>query len=164
MCPGFESLIRHHILVRALLARIDLRETVMPESHRRGFRRLARHRLVRYGRITLGPLALIAAGIAALMVTISALAQAPFAIPANARAGRFIAQQFPMVTIDGRDYRLAPGARIYSRNHLTLTPNLVPIDSPVKFALNSDGQIQTVWLIDAKDLPKGERRTGPRGN
>jgi hypothetical protein len=118
--------------------------------------------LARYGRITLGPIALIAAGVAALIVTITAFAQAPYAIPANARSGRMTSQQLPVVTIDGRDYRLAPGARIYNRNHLTLTPNLVPVDSPVKFVVNSDGQIQTVWLIDAKDLPKGERRTGPR--
>ena len=130
----------------------------MPQSVRRGFRRLAR-----YGRITFGPMALIAAGIAALAITLTAFAQAPFTIPVDARSGRFVAQQFPMVSIDGRDYRLAPGARIFNRNHLTLTPNLVPVDSPVKFVLNGDGQIQTVWLVDAKDLAKGERRTGPRG-
>jgi hypothetical protein len=136
----------------------------MPQLVRRGFRRLARHRLVQYERTTIGPVALIAAGFAALLFAITAFAQAPFAVPGDARSGRFTAQQFPMVSIDGREYRLAPGARIYSRNHLTLTPNLVPTDSPVKFVINSDGQIQTVWLIDAKDLPAGERRTGPRVN
>jgi hypothetical protein len=131
----------------------------MPQTSRRAFRRLAR-----YGRITLGPVALIAAGIAALILTITSFAQAPFAIPSDARSGRMTSLQLPMVAIDGRDYRLAPGARIYNRNHLTLTPNMVPADSPVKFVVNGDGQIQTVWLIDPKDLPKGERRTGPRGN
>lgn len=134
----------------------------MPQSVRRGFRRLAHHRLLRYGRIMTGALALIAAGVAALVVTIAAFAQTPFAIPADARSGRMTSHQLPLVTIDGRDYRLAPGARIFSRNHLTVTPNLVAADSPVKFVLNRDGQIQTVWLIDAKELSKGERRTGPR--
>ena len=131
----------------------------MPQTSRRVFRRLAR-----YGRITLGPVALMAAGIAALILTITSFAQAPFAIPSDARSGRMTSLQLPTVSIDGRDYRLAPGARIYSRNHLTLTPNLVPADSPVRFVVNGDGQIQTVWLIDPKDAPKGERRTGPRGN
>jgi hypothetical protein len=138
-------------------------------------------RVFRYGRIT--PLAVVVGGVIALLVSVAALAQtqtttptapaastaqaAPIAQitpPADAKAGRFTAQQLPSVQIDGRDYRLAPGARIYSRDRLTLTPNLVPADSAVKFALNEQGAIQTVWLIDPKELPRGERRTGPRSN
>ena len=134
----------------------------MPQSVRPGWRRRAHHRIVRYGRVMTGALALIAAGIAALLLTITAFAQTPFSIPADARTGRMTSQQLPVVTINGRDYRLAPGARIFNRNNMTLTPNLVPADSPVKFVLNSDGQIQTVWLVDVADLPKGEQRTGPR--
>lgn len=80
----------------------------------------------------------------------NAWAQAPYAIPAHARSGRISAQQFPAVSIDGKDYRLAPGARIYNTNHLTITPNQLPKDAPVKFLLNSDGQIQTVWLLKAQ--------------
>ena len=136
----------------------------MLQSARHTFRRLANHRLAHEGRATANPVALIAAGFAALAVAIGALAQAPYAIPADARAGRMSSQQLPVVNINGRDYRLAPGARIYNRNHLTLTPNLVPANSPVRFVLNGDGQIQTVWLIDSEDLPRGEQRSGPRGN
>jgi hypothetical protein len=143
-------------------------------------------RVFRYGRITPLMLAVVVGGVIALLVSVAALAQtqtttpttptapaastapaAPVAQitpPADAKAGRFTAQQLPSVQIDGRDYRLAPGARIYSRDRLTMTPNLVPADSAVKFVLNEQGAIQTVWLIDPKELPRGERRTGPRSN
>lgn len=88
----------------------------------------------------------LVAVLAALFFSVSALAQGIYAIPANARSGRLTPLQLPVVNIDGKDYRLAPGARIYNANHLTVTPNQVPKDAAVKYLLNSDGQIQTVWL------------------
>ena len=135
----------------------------MSPSGMRAESRFRMRRLTRYGRATFGPLALIAAGVAALAVTIAAFAQSPFNIPADARSGRMTSQQLPLVLIDGKTYRLAPGARIFNRNRATLTPNLVPNDSPVKFVLDSTGQVQTVWLVDASELKPGERRTAPAG-
>ncbi len=114
----------------------------MQLTDHRGFRRL-----MRYSRALPGSMLLVAAGLAVLFVTLTALAQAPYAVPANARSGRMTTQQFPVVTIDGTHYRMAPGGRIYNANHTTVTPNQVPQDSAVKFVLNSDGQIQTVWLV-----------------
>lgn len=86
--------------------------------------------------------------LAALLFSLSALAQPIYAIPTNALSGKFTPLQLPAVSIDGKNYRLAPGARIYSAKHLTVTPNQVPQDAAVKYVLNSDGQIQTVWLLE----------------
>lgn len=90
-------------------------------------------------------LRILLAALAALSIAFTAWAQSPFAIPVNAKSGRMTVVQFPAVSIDGKDYRLAPGARIYNANHLTVTPNMLPRDAVVKFVLNKEGQIQTVW-------------------
>ncbi len=104
-------------------------------------------RVVRHSHTISGALGVVTAGLAALLIATTVVAQTPFAVPANARSGRIKVQQFPVVTLDGIDYRLAPGARIYNTDHRTITPNLVPQDAAVKFAVNRDGQIQTIWLV-----------------
>ena len=72
-------------------------------------------------------------------------------IPDDARHGEFIAGQLPAVRIDGKDYRLAPGARILNANNATITPNLVPPKSFVSYQLDGQGQVRTVWVLTAEE-------------
>lgn len=123
MCPGFESLIRHHLFFRL-----------------RMFARL----------LTLTVALLVAGG---------ASAQAARKIPAEAMKGSFTALQFPLVIIDGKQMRLAPGARIFNTNNMTVTPNLVPAGTMVRYELDAQGQIRTVWIVEA--TPAIER-SGPQ--
>ena len=67
--------------------------------------------------------------------------------PDGTRVGTMSAGQLPMVTIDGQTKRLAPGARIFGANNATITPNLVPPNSRVRYRLDSNGQVSQVWLL-----------------
>jgi len=97
-----------------------------------------------------------AAGIlAALLISSAALAQKPArVIPADALQGRFTAGPLPTVTIDGKPFRLAPGARIMSQDNATLTPSLVPGNSLVRYRLDQKGQIRNVWILTPEEARK----------
>ena len=64
--------------------------------------------------------------------------------------GRLQVVQWPVVTIDGRPMRAAPGARILGVNNLMLTPNLVPGDARVQYELDGSGQLRLIRLLDAR--------------
>ncbi|GAB4464901.1 MAG: hypothetical protein OHK0044_02900 [Burkholderiaceae bacterium] len=95
----------------------------------------------------------------ALLVAGGVAAQGVRKIPADAPKGRFAALQLPLVAIDGRQYRLAPGARIFNANNLTVTPSLVPADTPVRYELDAQGLVRTVWIVEAA---AGTERTAPQ--
>ncbi len=84
----------------------------------------------------------------ALLFAGGAAAQAARKIPADAPKGRFTVLQFPLVAIDGKQFRLAPGARIFNANNLTVTPNLVPPETPVRYELDAQGLVRTVWIVE----------------
>ena len=89
----------------------------------------------------------LAAGIALLAVSVAA-AQAPQRkIPPDAPRGKYTAAPFPGAYIDGRLMRLAPGARVLTANNLAVTPNQVPPDTPVRYQLDAQGQIRTIWVL-----------------
>lgn len=72
-------------------------------------------------------------------------------IPADAKRGQFTPQQLPVVEIDGKSLRLAPGARILNERNATITPNLVPPKSRVAYQLDGQGQVRTVWILSAAE-------------
>ena len=72
-------------------------------------------------------------------------------IPADAKRAVFAAQEFPLVQLNGETFRLAPGARIYTTDNLFSTPNMAPQNVEVKYKLNSQGQVQTIWILTAQE-------------
>jgi hypothetical protein len=58
------------------------------------------------------------------------------------------------VYINGKPMRLAPGARILMPNNLTVTPNQVAADTPVRYRLDAQGQVHTVWVLSAEEARK----------
>ncbi|MGH6622803.1 MAG: hypothetical protein ACREBN_02470 [Burkholderiaceae bacterium] len=63
--------------------------------------------------------------------------------------GVMTTQQLPVVIIDGQPMRLAPGARIYNSQNLSVTPGQVPPNTNVRYKLDASGQITQVWLLPA---------------
>ncbi len=95
---------------------------------------------------------LLTGAVAALAFAATVSAQiVPRNIPADAPRGRFTPAQFPAVYINGKPMRLAPGARILMPNNLTVTPNQVAADTPVRYRLDEKGQVQTVWVLGDED-------------
>ena len=83
-----------------------------------------------------------------LMIATAASAQITMRkIPADAPRGKLTAGALPTVFIDGRLLRLAPGARILTTENLTVTPNLVPAGTLVRYQLDPHGQIRYVWVL-----------------
>jgi hypothetical protein len=72
------------------------------------------------------------------------------ALADGSRIGTLTAGQLPEVTIDGQAMRLAPGARVYNANNLTITPGQVPAGSRVRYKTDASGQVSQVWLLPAE--------------
>lgn len=95
---------------------------------------------------------LLAAIVVALGVTLAGDVAAQLRrIPDDAKRGTFTAGPIPAVEIDGKPYRLAPGARILGPNNSTVTPNQVPPKSTVRYQLDGQGQVRVVWVLTAAE-------------
>ncbi len=68
-------------------------------------------------------------------------------LPDGSILGIMTTQQGPVVQIDGKQQRLAPGARIVGANNSSITPNQVPANSKVRYRVDASGQITHVWLL-----------------
>jgi hypothetical protein len=63
--------------------------------------------------------------------------------------GTMTAGPLSVVTIDGKELRMAPGARIMTTSNTSITPNQVPPNSRVRYKLDASGQVSGVWLLPA---------------
>ena len=86
-----------------------------------------------------------------LLLAMAATAQGMRTIPADAPRGKLVAIELGAVNIDGRLFRFSPGARILNANNLTVTPNLVTPEVPVRYQLDGQGQIRTLWILSADE-------------
>ena len=68
-------------------------------------------------------------------------------LPDGSMVGIMTTQQVPVVQIDGKQQRLAPGARIVGANNSSITPNQVPANSKVRYRVDASGQVTHVWLL-----------------
>jgi len=70
-------------------------------------------------------------------------------LPDGSMIGVMTTQQLPLVTIDSKSYRLAPGARIIGASNSSVTPNQVPANSKVRYKVDAAGLVTHVWLLPA---------------
>ena len=68
-------------------------------------------------------------------------------LPDGSMIGVMTTQTLADVQIDGRQQRLAPGARIVGANNSSITPNQVPPNSKVRYRVDASGQVTHVWLL-----------------
>jgi hypothetical protein len=98
---------------------------------------------------------LLAGAMLCVLVAATAAAQVvPRKIPAEAARGSFTPAPFPEVLINGKRMRLAPGARILLPNNLTATPNQIAADTPVRYELDGQGLVRTVWVLNPQEARK----------
>ncbi len=75
-----------------------------------------------------------------LLIGISLLGcQSTNRLPDGSMVGVMTTQQVPVVQIDGKERRLAPGARIVGANNASITPNQVPANSKVRYRVGCVG-------------------------
>jgi len=93
--------------------------------------------------------------LAGLCISLAVAAQAPpRTIPAETQRGKIAAIEMGAVKIDGKVFRMAPGARIFSANNLTVTPNQVASDALVRYQLDGQGQIRTIWILTPEEAQR----------
>ncbi len=79
--------------------------------------------------------------------------------PAKALRGTMVVAQPPLVAMDDRPTRFAPGARILdASNKLVLSSTLVNQERVVNYTLDQRGQIHQVWLLTEAEAK--EKRPG----
>jgi hypothetical protein len=95
----------------------------------------------------------------ALGVATSAHAQLVRQLPANGKLGEIIGQQnpFPLIQIDNKVVRLAPGALIFDESNRTILHNLIPERAHVLFVQDTTGDISRVYLLRPDELEIARR-------
>jgi hypothetical protein len=100
---------------------------------------------------------LLALLICALVVPAVAMAQVR-RIPDGAKRGTIVHVQDIIVEIDGERMRLSAGAHIRNVDNLFIVPMSLPPGAPVKYTLDSSGQIHRVWMLTAEEQAAPDKK------
>lgn len=85
--------------------------------------------------------------LASVVVAVLAACGSSNRLPDGTMLGTMTAGPLSVVTIDGQERRMAPGARIMTTSNTSITPNQVPPNSRVRYKLDASGQVSGVWLL-----------------
>jgi hypothetical protein len=89
---------------------------------------------------------------AVLILCLAALAHAQLrTLPADARLGKIRHVQEMVVQIDGKQARLAPGAKVRDTHNRILVPVAIPAGSLIKYTLNAQGEVSAVWILTPQE-------------
>lgn len=101
------------------------------------------------------------AWILALVAAFAATSHAQLArqFPANAKLGEMIGQQhlFPLIQINDKVLRLAPGGRIIDEHNRTLLHAYLPKHAHVLFVEDVNGDISRVYILRPDELEQIQR-------
>lgn len=90
-------------------------------------------------------------GAAALVAACAATAHAQFnrRLPVDGQLGELVGQKYPLplVEIDQKVVRLAPGARVYDQENRTLLHTYLPPQAQVLFVLDMNGDIARAYIL-----------------
>ena len=75
-------------------------------------------------------------------------------IPEQAKDGEMRHVQETLVSINGVQMRLAPGAQIRDEANRLIVPTALPADAKVKYLLDSEGLVRQVWILSPQETPK----------
>jgi hypothetical protein len=82
-------------------------------------------------------------------------------LPADAKVGYLSHVRENVVSLDGKQTRLAPGAQIRGANNLIVLPTALPPDSLVKYRLNASGELARAWILTAEEAKHERPDRGP---
>ena len=103
-------------------------------------------------------------GLAACIVagTIAAQTTVFRTLPPDAKAGYLSHVRENILSLDGRQIRLAPGGQIRGANNLIMLPTVLPRDSLVRYQLDASGDLMRAWVLTPEEAAKVDR-TSPGG-
>jgi hypothetical protein len=95
---------------------------------------------------------LLLALIVGLCAAGSALAQFR-TLPQNAKLARTgEALPLPLVQLDGKNYKLAPGGVIYDQNNRTVLHGQLPAGARVAYLVDMGGDIGRIYVLSAQEV------------
>ena len=99
-----------------------------------------------------------------LALVLSGTAAAQFrTIPDSAQRGVIQHLRGMVVSIDGKQMSLAPGATIRNERNLIIVPVALPRDGALaEFLLDAGGQISRVWLLTREEAERPKKQDGAR--
>lgn len=81
--------------------------------------------------------------------------QLPRSFPASALRGELVVVAPPQATLNGREVRLAPGARIRGANNmLVLSGTVLGQQLTVNYTLDGYGLVKDVWVLRPEEVAK----------
>jgi hypothetical protein len=105
------------------------------------------------------------AWILALMASLTTVshAQLPRQFPAGAKLGEMVGQQqlFPLVEIDKKVMRLAPGGRVIDENNRIILHAYLPPLSYVLYVVDMNGDLSRVFILRPDELEVLKRTLAP---
>ncbi|MGH8696912.1 MAG: hypothetical protein ACREVS_10570 [Burkholderiales bacterium] len=84
-------------------------------------------------------------------------------LPEDAKRGTLSHVRENLVTLDGKQIKLAPGAQIRGANNLIVQPAALPKDSLVKYQLNGSGELFRAWVLTAQETAARDKSAPPSG-
>ncbi|MDB5867943.1 MAG: hypothetical protein JWP96_275 [Polaromonas sp.] len=72
--------------------------------------------------------------------------------PAAALRGELVVKTPPLITVDGKDDRLSPGARIHGiNNFLVMSAPLIDQKLTVNYLRENNGMVHEVWILNSEE-------------
>ena len=92
-----------------------------------------------------------------------ALGQVQRLLPANGKLGALVGQQhqYPLVQIDRKVLRLAPGGVIVDRENRFILPAYLPARADVLYTVDGQGDVTRIVILTPQELAR-LRQTGTR--
>ncbi len=107
----------------------------------------------------------VLAGLAGALALAGTVAQTSVlrTLPEDAKRGTLSHLRDNLVSLDGRQTKLAPGAQIRGANNLILVPTALPKDSLVKYQLNGSGELFRAWVLTTDETAAKDKPSPPSG-
>jgi hypothetical protein len=95
--------------------------------------------------------------------TAASHAQLPRQFPADAKLGEMVGQQqlFPLIEIDKKVMRLAPGGRVIDENNRIILHAYLPPQSYVVYVVDMNGDLSRVFILRPDELEQLKRTAAP---
>jgi hypothetical protein len=78
-------------------------------------------------------------------------------VPPEAKRGTMSHLQEMIVSLDGKDQRLSPGAQIRDTDNRLVLPVALPPKSDVKYLLDAVGNVHRVWILSAAERAQADK-------
>lgn len=73
-------------------------------------------------------------------------------LPTNIRTGVMESFDFPYMTVSGRIFRLAPGAKIHDQGNVIVQPVMVRGTGAIAFNFDHRGQLLGIWILTSEEI------------